>query len=36
MVERRITDQMVIRDACGAYEDSCEEGEEEDDKVDGC
>lgn len=28
MVERRITDQMVIRDACGACEDSCEEGDE--------
>jgi hypothetical protein len=30
MIYRRITDQMVILDACGAYEDSCEEGEEDD------
>jgi hypothetical protein len=35
MVSGRITDQRAIRDACGAYEDSCEEGEEEE-KVDEC
>jgi hypothetical protein len=33
MVFRRITDQTVIRDACGACEDSCEEGDERRERV---